>query len=41
MLDIAFFLKDLFSPITKSFDIGLFDVVALFELIDPLVKIVV
>jgi len=41
MLDIAFFLQDLLGPVTEGFDISFLDIVALFQLFDPLIKIVV
>ena len=41
MLDIAFFLQDLLGSIAKGFDVGLFDVLTLFQKLNPLVQIVI
>ena len=40
VLNVRFFDKDLFSPLAQCLDLALLNVLALFELFNPLIKIV-
>ena len=41
VLDVAFFLQDLLCPVAQTFDICIFDIVALLEVLDPSIEIVI
>lgn len=40
-MDVALLLEDFFRAVTEGLDVGLFDVVALAQLFDPLVEVIV